>query len=139
MRRRAFTAALRDPELAARLFGWLADVFNGDMFPPTASTATIAPAYLARVADFLEAVDPETGQTTFFPYQFDVIPVELISSIYEQFAHSKVGVPPDEEAEDAVTETPKQAKRRGVHYTRLPVVSLILDEVMSTATGEETV
>lgn len=131
--------ALRNPEAAARLFGWLADVFNGDMFPPTASTGTIAPEHLTRVADFLEAVDPETGQTTFFPYRFDVIPVELISSIYEQFAHSKVGVPADEEAEDSVTETPAQAKRRGVHYTRLPVVSLILDEVMSTATGEETV
>ena len=38
--------------------------------------------------DFLDAVDPESGQGTFFPYQFDVIPVELISSIYEQFAHS---------------------------------------------------
>jgi hypothetical protein len=131
--------ALRDPAAAARLFGWLADVFNGDMFPPTASTRIIAPAHLARVADFLEAVDPETGQTTFFPYQFNVIPVELISSIYEQFAHSKVGIPADEEAEDAVTETPSQARRRGVHYTRLPVVSLILDEVMSAATGDETV
>jgi len=131
--------ALRDPEAAARLFGWLADVFNGDMFPPTASTGTIAPAHLARVGDFLEAVDPKTGQTTFFPYQFDVIPVELISSIYEQFAHSKVGVAAEEETEDSATETPAQARRRGVHYTRLPVVSLILDEVMSTTTGEETV
>ncbi|MCC7131431.1 MAG: N-6 DNA methylase, partial [Gemmatimonadales bacterium] len=131
--------ALRNPATAARLFGWLAEVFNGDMFPPVASTGTIALSHLARVADFLEAVDPETGQTTFFPYQFDVIPVELISSIYEQFAHSKVGVPTDEEVDDSVTETPAQARRRGVHYTRLPVVSLILDEVMSTATGEETV
>jgi len=132
-------AALRDPEAATRLFGWLADVFNGDMFPPTASTGTIAPTHLARVADFLDAVDPETGQTTFFPYQFDVIPVELISSIYEQFAHSKVGVAEDGEAEDFSTETPAQAKRRGVHYTRLPVVSLILDEVMSTTTGSESI
>lgn len=131
--------ALRDPKAATRLFGWLADVFNGDMFPPTTSTGAIAAAHLARVADFLEAVDPETGQTTFFPYRFDVIPVELISSIYEQFAHSKVGVPEGEESNDSVTETPAQAKRRGLHYTRLPVVSLILDEVMSTSTGEETV
>jgi hypothetical protein len=136
---RRLPSALRDPEAAARLFGWLADVFNGDMFPPTASVGPIAPAHLARVADFLEAVDPETGQTTFFPYQFDVIPVELISSIYEQFAHSKVGVPAESDKGDPITETPAQAKRRGVHYTRLPVVSLILDEVMSTATGEETV
>ena len=132
-------AALRDVQAAGRLFGWLAEVFNGDMFPPTASTGPIGPAHLARVANFLEAVDPDTGQTTFFPYQFDVIPVELISSIYEQFAHSKVGVPGEDDGATSATETPAQAKRRGVHYTRLPVVSLILDEVMSTATGEETV
>jgi len=131
--------ALRDVQAAERLFGWLAEVFNGDMFPPTSSAGPIGPAHLARVANFLEAVDPDTGQTTFFPYQFDVIPVELISSIYEQFAHSKVGAPAEDEGATSVAETPVQAKRRGVHYTRLPVVSLILDEVMSTATGEETV
>jgi hypothetical protein len=136
----ALPPALRNPEAATRLFGWLADVFNGDMFPPTASAGTIMPAHLARVADFLDAVDPATGQTTFFPYRFDVIPVELISSIYEQFAHSKVGVVEDEEAgQDSVSGSPAQARRRGVHYTRLPVVSLILDEVMSNTTGEETV
>src|SRR5690606_22572971 len=83
--------ALRSQETAQRLFGWLADVFNGDMFPPTTLTGAIAAPHLARVADFLEATNPVTGQRTFFPYQFDVIPVELISSIYEQFAHSKVG------------------------------------------------
>jgi hypothetical protein len=131
--------ALRSPQAATRLFDWLADVFNGDMFPPSASVGTIAPVHLARVADFLEAVNPATGQTNFFPYQFDIIPVELISSIYEQFAHSKVGLPEEETAEASVTDTPAQAKRRGVHYTRLPVVSLILDEVMADATGEETV
>lgn len=50
-----------------------------------------------------------------------------------------MGVPTDDDGEPSVTETPAQAKRRGVHYTRLPVVSLILDEVMSTTTGDETV
>lgn len=132
-------AALRDNDAAGRLFGWLAEVFNGDMFPPAATGGPIGQTHLSRVADFLEAVDPETGQTTFFPYQFDVIPVELISSIYEQFAHSKNGATPENTDTPSATETPAQAKRRGVHYTRLPVVSLILDEVMSTATGDETV
>lgn len=136
-------AALRRPDAAERLFGWLADVFNGDMFPPTTPTGAVAAPHLARVADFLEATNPVTGQRTFFPYQFDIIPVELISSIYEQFAHSKVGTPgsnPDDQAAaKSGAETPTEARARGVHYTRLPVVSLILDEVMSNATGDETV
>lgn len=133
------SSALRSPDAAGRLFGWLAEVFNGDMFPPSATSAPISDRHLARVADFLEAVDPRTGQTTFFPYQFDVIPVELISSIYEQFAHSKVGDSPESESGNSALETPAQARRRGVHYTRLPVVSLILDEVLNAATGDETV
>ena len=133
------SSALRDRQAATRLFGWLATVFNGDMFPAVEKSAPVAERHLSRVADFLEAVDPGTGQTTFFPYQFDVIPVELISSIYEQFAHSKVGTAPGAEVENSILETPAQARRRGVHYTRLPVVSLILDEIMSSATGDETV
>lgn len=133
------SSALRAPLVATRLFGWLAEVFNGDMFPAASGSVPVAVEQLARVADFLEAVDPATGQTTFFPYQFDVIPVELISSIYEQFAHSKSGPLADIEQEGVAIETRAQAKRRGVHYTRLPVVSLILDEVMNSATGDETV
>ena len=75
-----------------------------------------------RVADFLEAVDPRSGQRTLFPYQFDVIPVELISSIYEQFAHSS---PP----------TSDSNQRRDVFYTRLSLVSLVLDETMEGTIG----
>lgn len=146
-------AALRDPEATGRLFDFLATSFNGDMFPGTAAE-NLSPHNLTRVADFLEAIDPETGQLTFFPYQFNVIPVELISSIYEQFAHSKTGsekdaveaeegeeIPPveAEDKEAPVASTAAEAKRRGVHYTRLPVVSLILDEVMSDITGDESV
>lgn len=63
---------------------------------------------------------------TLFPYQFDVIPVELISSIYEQFAHA------DPVNTDTGTET-------DVFYTRLSLVSLVLDEVMDGLTGAETV
>ncbi|MCY4001700.1 MAG: hypothetical protein OXF84_12960, partial [Bacteroidetes bacterium] len=45
------------------------------------------PQYLQHIASFLRADDP-AGQMSLFPYRFDVIPVELISSIYEQFLHS---------------------------------------------------
>ena len=99
------------------------------MFPPSAAT-TPKTSYLSRVADFLEAVDPATGQQSFFPYQFDVIPVELISSIYEQFTHA-VPARANKKASEAV--------HNGVHYTRLSLVSLVLDEMMEDLTGKETV
>ncbi len=116
---------LRVPLATKRLFSWLRDIFNGDMFP---SESLFAPQakHLRRVADFLEAVDPESRQTTLFPYQFDVIPVELISAIYEQFAHAD---PSD----------PNTRSQTGVFYTPLSLVSLVLDETMEGLTGEETV
>jgi hypothetical protein len=122
-------AILRDRPATAQLFAWLAQTFNGDMFPPSSVKTTPAAHHLKRVAEFLEAIDPQSGQLNFFPYQFDVIPVELISSIYEQFAH----------AEPSAGGQRTEALRNGVHYTRLSVVSLVLDEVMDGLTGHESV
>ena len=82
----ALPSILRDRPATERLFDWLREIFNGDMFPSDSSAPSAE--HLCRVADFLQAVDPNTGQMKLFPYQFDVIPVELISSIYEQFAHA---------------------------------------------------
>ena len=79
----ALPRTLRDRTATRQLFAWLVDTFNGDMFPSSSATEPPDERHLGRVADFLEAVDPKTGQRTLFPYQFDVVPVELISSIYE--------------------------------------------------------
>ena len=121
----ALASVLRHRRTTERLFNWLRDTFNGDMFMSMDSSSP-ASRHLRRVADFLDAVDPETRQRTLFPYQFDVIPVELISTIYEQFAHSNPS------SEDTEPET-------DVYYTRLSLVSLILDEIMEGLTGEEVV
>ncbi len=122
---------LRDRTATEKLFTWLSETFNGDMFLPDAAV-TPESRHLNRVADFLEAVDPKTGQTTFFPYQFDVIPVELLSTIYEQFVHT-------EARQKTSNPNRSNARQMGVYYTRLPVVSLALDEVMNGLTGKETV
>ena len=122
---RALPAILRNPPATEQLFHWLRDVFNGDMFRSEGSTAPNA-EHLQRVADFLEAVDPRSGQTRLFPYQFDVIPVELISSIYEQFAHANPSSPSTNSGID-------------VFYTRFSLVSLVLDEISEGLTGNETV
>jgi hypothetical protein len=136
---RTLPEVLRDPVATAALFGRLRAVFNGDMFPASAPVEEIERRHLSRVADFLEAVDPKTGQTSLFPYRFDIIPVELISSIYQQFVHSKARDPHKGTDSDGDAPVPSEKKRNSVHYTRLPVVSLILDEVMDGLTGNETV
>ena len=116
---------LRDRIATEHLFKWLRDVFNGDMFPTEASRVP-GEKHLRRVADFLDATDPVSQQTSLFPYQFDVIPVELISSIYEQFARS-------------APEAHQGGHSSDVHYTRLSLVSLVLDEITEGLTGHETV
>ena len=111
---------LGDRQQAVRLFRWLVETFNGDMFP----NMGVMPAgrHLGDVAAFLKG--EASGQGSLFPYQFDLIPVELISVIYEQFVHSA-------ERENS--------KSEGVYYTPLAAVSLILDEVMEGISGHETV
>ena len=116
---------LRDYAATNKLFYMAQRNFNGDMFP-SSTTVTPDTDHLNKVANFLEAVDPETRQTTFFPYQFDVIPVELISTIYEQFVHT-------EARQKTGNPNRSGARQMGVYYTRLPVVSLVLEEVMRMA------
>ena len=118
--------ALRSSRATTKLFDWLVDRFNGDMFPSAAKVPLAR--HLAQVADFLDGVNLQTGQTSLFPYRFDLIPVELISSIYEQFVHSADGSKPG-----------GKARKSGVYYTPLAAVSLILDQIMADLTGDETV
>ena len=120
-------AILRDRTAAVRFFDWTRDTFNGDLFPP--STLLPNPLHLDRVASFLGA-EEEGGQLSLFPYRFDVIPVELISAIYEQFVHSAA-------ADQSARKRP--AKKDDVYYTPLTAVALVLDEVLHDATGDESV
>lgn len=116
---------LQDRYATERLFDRLREIFNGDMFPSEKSQIP-SERHLCQVSDFLNATDPDSGQRSLFPYQFDVIPVELISSIYEQFARG----------EDSTSDF---GHGRDVFYTPLPLVSLVLDEVTEGLTGTETV
>ncbi len=124
-------AILRDAQATRTLFSWLSDTFNGDMFPPETAGVDVALSHLTRIADFLDAVDPTSGQKSLFPYQFDIVPVELISSIYERFVHA--------DSPAAALAGSTQASIQGVYYTRLPLVSLVLDEIMDGLTGQETI
>jgi hypothetical protein len=54
-------------------------------------------------------------QKRLWPYNFDIIPIELISSIYEMFAHSK---------------DPIAARAKSIHYTKLHLVELVTSLAM---------
>ena len=111
---------LRDRQQAQRLFGWLVDTFNGDLFP----NAGIVPAgrHLDDVAAFLTG--EASGQGAVFPYRFDLIPVELISAVYEQLLHAA---------------DPAGTRNDSVFCTPLSAVSLVMDELTQGIGGDETV
>jgi len=101
------------------LFRWIRCTFNGDLFPIEDEASERAqlrqdPALLAPLSDFFGRFNVSDSQGRFFPFRFDAIPVELISSIYEKFVH--------------MSETDGMPLR-GVHYTPINLVDLVLDPV----------
>ncbi|MEB3883991.1 Eco57I restriction-modification methylase domain-containing protein [Lyngbya sp. CCY1209] len=115
------------------LFRWLNNKFNGDLFPGKGETEDQREAewqaeiqrvrregnrYLTTLAEFVRGdLDMGSGQLCLWPYySFDVIPLDFISSLYEEF----------------VTQKPKKIKKigAGVHYTPEYIVDFILDGVL---------
>jgi SAM-dependent methyltransferase len=109
----SFTEVLDAGRNAAyRLFAALADRFNGDVFgAATTEIESVTDQDLRAVSAFFQGVDPETNQATLWPYDFSVIPPELISSIYEQLLE-------------------ESQRTNAAYYTPRHIVDLILDEVL---------
>jgi hypothetical protein len=88
-----------------RLFRYLNDHFNGDLFPGKGShpdawerewrieMEAVRAEHLRLLSDFVEGrMQMRSGQRSLWPaYSFDVIPLEFISSIYETFVESGAG------------------------------------------------
>lgn len=95
----ALAEILRDKEETYRLFRWLNEKFNGDLFPGKGRTEDereeewrsekkkVQPEHLGQLADFVSGrINLKNGQQSFWPeYSFDTIPLEFISSVYEEF------------------------------------------------------
>ena len=104
-----------------RLFEWVEETFNGDLFPLVDSQAgtsernTVDPRHVELVRRLLAGEGLDSGQLALWPYRFDVIPVELLSSIYERFTH---------------TANSERAQSLSTHYTPLNVVDLVLTQAL---------
>jgi hypothetical protein len=127
---------LRDKRDAYSLFRYLDTCFNGDLFPgkdqPRNKLAvekawsdeqrTVTQKHLTLLADFIDGrEDAAANQRLLWQhYAFDTIPLEFISSIYEEFL-----------TEDRL-EKPSDSRRRsaGAYYTPAHLVDFILDEVI---------
>ncbi len=116
---------LRDKEETYALFRWLNEKFNGDMFPGKGGTAeereaewqsekaAVDPKHLNLLADFVSGKIHISSKQQFLwsEYSFDTLPLEFISSVYEEFL-----------TEDQIA--------LAAHYTPPHLVDFILDGVL---------
>lgn len=117
-----FTDVLDDKNATYELFAYLNEKFNGDLFPISEiEKQSITPGNLLSLKLFLIGeADLSNRQLSFWKfYSFDVIPIEFISSIYEEFFHT--------------TEQKRSASKSintATHYTPHHLVEFLADEVM---------
>ncbi len=118
-----FIEVLADKSKTNKLFSWIQITFNGNLFPLSESEREqIEQQHLNVVRSFIGGnIEISTGQLRIWrAYDFRVIPIELISSIYEKFIYA--------------TDT-KTAKAQSTHYTPINLVDLVLSEVFRNLDG----
>lgn len=95
----ALEQILQDKEETYALFRWLNEKFNGDLFPGKGKTpeereaeweaekASVSPDHLMLLAKFVSGREfLASRQRSLWPlYSFDTLPLEFISSVYEEF------------------------------------------------------
>ena len=118
-----FVEVLADKLKTNKLFDWIQKTFNGNLFPLSElEREKIEQHHLNVIKNFIGGnVEIRTGQLRIWrAYNFRVIPIELISSIYEKFIY----------ATDS-----KSAKAQSTHYTPINLVDLVLSEVFKNLDG----
>ncbi|MDX1961004.1 MAG: N-6 DNA methylase [Leptospiraceae bacterium] len=84
-----YSKVLRNKEFTFRLFSQLKEDFNGDMFSLSPSEEKyVKQEHLNLVSQFLLG-DIKDEKLFFWAYNFQFIPIETISSIYEEFYHEE--------------------------------------------------
>lgn len=103
-----------------RLFAQLTQDFNGDLFSDDleAEARQVRGSHLDVVDRFFHGTNVRTGQQSFWPYDFSIIPIETISAIYEHFLK-------------AAGEREKQ--KAGAFYTPRFLAELVLDMALEGA------
>ena len=126
----SFSEVLLDPAATKTFLLRMRDTFNGDLFPPPPKADEENDSYqftkgqLDVARRIVIRQDLSSGQQSFdfWRYDFEVIPIELISSIYERFVYAG---------------NPDLAKDRGTHYTPVNLVDLVYSQILDDSLFKE--
>ncbi len=106
----SYLEALGDRSVAYLLFERIEQRFNGDLFPIEQEEQEVNNSHLELLYSFLSGTNLATGQLSLWPYNFEYIPIELISNIYDTFLEER--------------------RSSGAYYTPLLLADFILEETM---------
>jgi type I restriction-modification system DNA methylase subunit len=116
MEKLLYPRVLDNKEFTYALFDQLSEDFNGDMFPSDPDERQAVDVQHLRLLQGFLRGDVDSQQSLFFwAYKFDIIPIELISSIYEEFYLT----------------TNADAGNHGTHYTPSSLVRFVLSQVLT--------
>ncbi len=102
--------ALPNRQVTYLLFERLSAHFNGDLFPIEEAEETVSEKHLDILLRFLSGEKLKTGQLSLWPFNFEYIPIELISHIYDTFIGDQ--------------------RKTGAYYTPLLLADFMLEETM---------
>lgn len=112
-----YLRVLGDKEFTYALWDQLSADFNGDMFPQDHNERNIVTGEHLKLMQRFMLGDTEPQMKLFlWAYKFDIIPIELISSIYEEFYHKESGL---------------DRKTKGTFYTPSALVEFVLSRVLT--------
>jgi hypothetical protein len=126
---RRYYRILSDKDFTFALFRQLSADFNGDMFPNVDEEEKHDKKDHLELIQRLLVGDTDKWQRTLFlwAYDFEIIPIELISSIYEEFYHKENAHRQD------IKENGKQGKKQDdikTHYTPSVLVEHVLSQLL---------
>ncbi|MEA1926174.1 MAG: N-6 DNA methylase, partial [Patescibacteria group bacterium] len=117
-----FPRVLSDKAFTYALFEKLASDFNGDMFPDVdEEKKLVVKDHLTLIQNLLYGDVGIQKKLFFYSYRFDIIPLALISSIYEEFYHGSTS---DDEKKS-------KARQDGAYYTPPVLAEFVLSRVLT--------
>lgn len=121
-----YLKVLSNIDFTYRLYKKLSEDFNGDMFPTDQNEReAVTGEHLLLLQQFLKGEGQGQANLFFWAYRFDIIPIELISNIYEELYHYK-----NLKDETRGTTTEKKGSH-GTHYTPASLVEFLLSRVLT--------